>query len=69
MFATIARVKLEIIEMVFSKREVHLDSSSLSFYTAHVDAASLIAPGGKIGEAFIKEYAKKDLEQKRKSLS
>ena len=45
MFATIARVKLEIIEMVLEK-EVDLDSSSLSFYTAHVDETSFIAPGG-----------------------
>ena len=65
-FATIARVKLEIMEMVLEK--VGLGSSSLSFYTAHVDATSYIAPGGKTGEAFIQAYAKEDLNRNTKQV-
>ena len=58
-FATIARVKLKTIQKVFS----NVKSSSLSFYTAHVDATSYIAPGGTTGEAFIQAYVKEDLKR------
>jgi len=67
LLSTIARHKTKIVCDVL-KKKINSSTEQFLFCSVHIDATSYIAPGGKLGEKLIQNYAKEDIARNTKNI-